>query len=389
MDAGRLTWATVQHAVRRVGRSPALDVVLAAALGCYAALDALRTTDFPQPHSVSAALVAVSAAFLVLRRGRPLTGLAGALGGLAAVYLAVGHYEAGAAVLIALIATYSAGAYGRNLAFTAAVVFAFGVTTGLREGAAEALPDMAWSWVVLGLALGGGLTARRLRGQSQSARRQVQQLRHEQQALAEAAAREERQRIARELHDIISHGVGVMVLQAGAAEQVLDTDLGKAREALQLIRATGQEAITELGTLVALIRDEQPPGRDPQPTLHDVERLAATTRSAGLAVCVQTEGEPRDLPASVELNAYRVIQEGLTNALKHAPGSAVQVIVRYHPGGLDVEVRDDGADSAGGPGTRRGLAGLRERAAVFGGQFEAGRDPQGGWKVRASFPAAP
>jgi signal transduction histidine kinase len=384
MNAGRLTWATV----RRAARSPALDLVLAVVLGCYAALDALRTTDFPQPHGVSAALVAVSAAFLVLRRVRPLTALTGALGGLAAVYLALGHYEAGAAVLIGVIATYSAGAYGRNLPFTVAVVFAFGVTTGLRQPAAEALPDMAWSWAVLALALGVGLTARRLRGQSQSAQRQVQQMRQEQQALAEAAARQERQRIARELHDIISHGLGVVVLQAGAAEQVLDRDPGRAREALQLIRGTGLEAITELGTLVALIRDEQPPGRDPQPTLRDVERLA-TTRSAGLAVTVQTDGQPRDLPASVELNAYRVIQEGLTNALKHAPGSAVQVVLRYHPGGLDVEVRDDGTGTAGGPGSRRGLAGLRERAAVFGGQFEAGRDPQGGWKIRASFPTAP
>jgi signal transduction histidine kinase len=121
-------------------------------------------------------------------------------------------------------------------------------------------------------------------------------MRQEQQALAEAAARQERQRIARELHDIISHGLGVVVLQAGAAEQVLDRDPGKAGEAMQLIRATGLEAITELGTLVALIRDEQPPGRDPQPTLRDVERLAATTRSAGLAVTVQTEGSRGTCP---------------------------------------------------------------------------------------------
>ena len=384
MDAVRLT-----RAVRRVARSPALDVVLVVVLGGFAALDALRTTDFPLPHGVSAALAATSAAFLALRRVRPLTSLTGALGGLAAIYLASGHYEAGTSVLIALVAAYSAGAYGRNLAFTVAVVFGFGLTTGLREAASEALPDMAWSWAVLGLALGVGLTARRVRGQSQVARRRVEQLQQEQRAVVEAAARQERQRIARELHDIISHGLGVVVLQAGAAEQVLGQDPAKTREALHLIRETGQEAITELGTLVALIRDEQPPGLDPQPTLRDVERLAASTRSAGLDVTVETAGQPRDLPSSVELNAYRVVQEGLTNALKHAPGSAVRVTLRYNPGGLDVEVSDNGQGTAAGLGTRRGLIGLRERAAVFGGQFEAGRDPDGGWKVRASFPTAP
>ena len=383
MDAVRLT-----RAVRRVARSPALDVMLATGLGAFAVLDALRTNDFPAPHGVSAALVAVSAVFLAGRRVRPLISLTGALGGLAAIYLALGHYEAGASVLIALVAAYSAGAHGRNLAFTVAVVYAFGVTTGLRERASDALPDMAWSWVVLSLALGAGLTARRVRGQSRVAQHRMEQLQREQRALAEAAARQERQRIARELHDIISHGLGVVVLQAGAADQVLDQDPGKTREALRLIRATGQEAITELGTLVGLIRDEQPLDRDPQPTLREVERLVATTRSAGLAVTVQTEGQPRDLPPSVELNAYRVIQEGLTNALKHAPGATVGVLLRYHPGGLDVEVRDDGAGTAAGPGTRRGLIGLRERAAVFGGQFEAGRDPEGGWKLRASFPTA-
>ncbi|MBM0224245.1 sensor histidine kinase [Micromonospora sp. ATA51] len=141
-----------------------------------------------------------------------------------------------------------------------------------------------------------------------------------------------------------------------------------------------------MGTLVGLIRDEPGPGRDPQPTLGDIERLVATTRSAGLAVHVQTEGKERDLPASVELNAYRVVQEGLTNALKHAGRADVRVVLRYRADGIEVEVSDDGAGTGQGPGGRRGLIGLGERVAVFGGRFEAGRDPRGGWKVRASFP---
>ena len=148
-----------------------------------------------------------------VRRVRPLTSFTGALGGLAAVYLALGHYEAGAAVIIALIAAYSAGAHGRNLPFTVAVLVAFSATTGLGQPAGQAVPDMLWSCAVLALALAVGLTVRRLLGQTQAAQRRVLRVQQEQQALAEAAAREERRRIARELHDIISHGLGVVVLK--------------------------------------------------------------------------------------------------------------------------------------------------------------------------------
>jgi signal transduction histidine kinase len=372
--------------VRRAARSPLLDIVLALSLATYAGLDAFRTSDWPEPRSASAGLAVTSACFLAVRRISPLVSFAGALGALAVVYVAFGHYEAGASVLIGLVAAYSVGAYGRNLPFAVAVLAGFAATTGLGQPAAEGVPDLLWTCVALLLPLAVGLTARRLRGQARAAEHRADVLKQDQQALADAAASEERRRIARELHDVISHGLGVVVLHAGAAEQVLDRDPDKARDALRLIRAAGQEAITEMGTLVGLIRDEPGPGRDPQPTLSDIERLAATTRSAGLAVHVQTEGKERDLPASVELNAYRVVQEGLTNALKHAGRAEVRVVLRYHADGIEVEVCDDGAGTGQGPGAHRGLIGLRERVAVFGGRFEAGRDPRGGWKIRASFP---
>ena len=144
-----------------------------------------------------------------------------------------------------------------------------------------------------------------------------------------------------------------------------------------------------MGTLVGLIHDGAGPQRDPQPTLNDIERLIATTRSAGLAAHLQIEGNARDLPATVELNAYRVIQEALTNALKHADRATVCVILRYRADGVEVQVADDGVGAGQGSGARRGLAGLRERVAVFGGRFDAGRDPRGGWKVTAFFPTAP
>ncbi|WP_078655774.1 sensor histidine kinase [Streptomyces fulvoviolaceus] len=373
-------------AVRGVARSPLLDVVLALLLTAYVGLDALHTSDWPEPRWASAALAMTSAAFLAVRRVCPLISFTGALGALAAVYVALGHYETGSSVLVALVAAYSAGAYGGNLPFALALLAGFAATTGLGQPAQEAVPDLLWTFTALSLPLAVGLTAQRLRSRVQTAERRADLLKREQQALAEAVADEERRRIARELHDVISHGLGVVVLHAGAAEQVLDVDPGKAREALRLIRTTGQEAIAELGTLVGLIRDEPRPELHPQPTLSDVERLVATTRTAGLAVRLRTEGMERDLPASVELNAYRVVQEGLTNVLKHAGRAEVRVVLRYCHDGVEVEIADDGTGASPGPGAHRGLIGLRERVAVFGGRFEAGPDPRGGWKVNASFP---
>jgi signal transduction histidine kinase len=162
----------------------------------------------------------------------------------------------------------------------------------------------------------------------------------------------------------------------------------RARQALAQIRQTGQEAIGELSTLVGLIR-EDPPTSDPQPTLADIARLVESTRAAGLEVQLHTQGPARPLPAAVELNAYRVVQEGLTNALKHAGHAKVNVLLHYLPSNLEIEIVDDGHAAQRGSGGRHGLPGLRERVAVFGGRFEAGSQPHGGWRIRASFPTTP
>jgi signal transduction histidine kinase len=169
---------------------------------------------------------------------------------------------------------------------------------------------------------------------------------------------------------------------------VLDRDPARARQALAQIRQTGQEAIAELSTLVGLIRADASTSADPQPTLADLERLVETTRAAGLDVHVDTQGLARPLPAAVELNAYRVVQEGLTNALKYASRARVTVVLHYQSGNLEVEVIDDGCGAARGRGGRHGLSGLRARVAIFGGRFEAGSQPGGGWRIRASFPTA-
>ncbi|MGW3118496.1 sensor histidine kinase [Streptomyces sp. NPDC001107] len=375
--------------VRRVLRSPLLDGVLAVALAAYAAADALTGGEWPEPHPVSAVLAALAGGFLAARRTRPLISLTGALGALAAVSVALGHYESGSSVLIALSAAYAAGAYGGNVPYALAVLTAFALTEGIGQPAAEATPDVLWTCAALALPFGVGRSVRQLTSRARAAERHAHLLRREQRELAQAAAEAERRRIARELHDVISHGLAVVMLQAGAAEHVLDSDPGKAREALRQIRATGQEAINGMSTLVGMAQDGQP-ARHPPPTLADLEHLVVTTRTAGLAVSVHTEGEPRKLDASVELNAYRVAQEGLTNALKHAGGAEVRIVLRYQPDAVEVEVHDDGATDTGrGPGSRQGIVGLRERAAVFGGHLQAGPDPRGGWTLRAAFPTTP
>ena len=200
---------------------------------------------------------------------------------------------------------------------------------------------------------------------------------------------EERRRIARELHDIISHSLGVLVLQAGAAEQVLERDPERAREVLHSIRATGQEAIGEMGTLLGLIRGEAVASREPQPSLADLDRLVAKMREAGLDVGLEIQGERRPLPAALELSAFRIVQEGLTNALKHAGPAHTCVRLRYGDDELEVEVADDGNGNGNGRGNRRGLAGIGERVAVFGGRLDAGPRPDGGWTLRAGFPLTP
>lgn len=212
------------------------------------------------------------------------------------------------------------------------------------------------------------------------------ELEREQDARAQAAVEEERRRIARELHDILAHSLGVLVLQAGAAEQVLERDPSRAREVLRSIRATGQEAIEELGTLLALEHGKPEHSLEPQPSLADLERLLTTTREAGLPVDLEIEGERRELPAAVELSAYRIIQEGLTNALKHAGARQARAVLRYRQHELELEVSDDGPGHANGRGSHRGLAGIGERVNVFGGRFDAGPQPEGGWTLRVNLP---
>jgi signal transduction histidine kinase len=208
---------------------------------------------------------------------------------------------------------------------------------------------------------------------------------------ARRAVSEEQARIARELHDVIAHSVSVIVVQAGAAEDVFDTRPDQARAALGSIERAGRDALRELRRLLSAVRPGEPGAGaiEPQPGLDRLDDLAEPLRAGGLAVIVRREGPAAELPAGVDLSAYRIVQEALTNTVRHARATRAEVTVHYRDDAVEIDVRDDGrgtpgdgVNSVGG----HGLMGMRERASLLGGTLEAGPLPRGGYRVHARLP---
>ncbi len=206
---------------------------------------------------------------------------------------------------------------------------------------------------------------------------------------ARLAVADERTRIARELHDVVGHSVSVMTVQASAARRLLRPHQEKEREALLVVEQTGREALAEMRRMVGVLRrPDEAPALAPQPSLEHLDRLLAQAREAGLPVELRIEGEPEALPASVDLTAYRLVQEGLTNAIKHARAQCAEVVVRYGDGHVELTVTDDGSGDGGGESGGHGLIGMRERVSVYGGELEAGPLAGGGYRLRARLPVS-
>ena len=216
------------------------------------------------------------------------------------------------------------------------------------------------------------------------------QLEREREENARRAVFEERVRIARELHDVVAHHVSVMGVQAGAARRVMEGQPDKAKDALSSIEAASRQAVSELQRLLGFLR--QGGEREtvaPQPSMKHLSALVVQMREAGLQVAVTTEGEERPLPTSVDLSAYRIVQEALTNTLKHAGPANARVTVRYEDEAVEVEIMDDGGSQARSPsrdGSGVGLIGMREQVSLHGGELEAGPRPDRGFLVRARLP---
>jgi signal transduction histidine kinase len=363
------------------------DALLALALAVLLELQVLLAGE---PGAAPASVVAALAITVPLawRRRAPLAvvlafavicPLQGLLGG----ELFNGYPPLIGALAAGVLAFYSLGAHTPDRQATPGLLAGIaGMWTGVLASGEVDVQSFVFSAGLVGLApwlAGRTNRARRLRAEA---------LDRERDQRARAAASEERQRIARELHDVVAHGIVLMVLQAQGARRILDHDADRAREALEAIEETGQTALAEIRRSLGILRDEHARAElAPQRSLDDLGALIDEMREAGLTVDLRVEGERRELREGIDRSAYRIVQEALTNTIKHAGLVPTHVTVTYEPDRLVLEVADEGDGAAaedGGAG--QGLAGMRERVRLHGGELDAHPVAGHGFVVRARIP---
>jgi signal transduction histidine kinase len=326
---------------------------------------------------------AVSAAVAV-RRQYPTTVGVGAQGLMWLDFNLWHDLTAGAWTIAWFCALYGLAVWASPRRFAAGTAFVLVTNLGLVPisgqgggGLAVAVPFAAGTFAVM-------LIIRRI---VRHRDRRAELAERERDVAAREAVVEERARIARELHDAIAHNVSMMVVQAGAERRVLGTASASTKEVLETIEQMGRGALTEMRRLVGMLRTDTPDLLTPQPRLADLPTLMAQIREAGLPVDFQVEGQSRELPVGIELSAYRIVQEALTNALKHAGQTHAAVRLLYSADSLELEITDEGGEELSGvPGGGQGLVGMRERVTLYGGQFTAGARPSGGFAVRVLLP---
>ena len=364
--------------------APALPVALIQVVGAY--LAGRHQTPFRHYDALAAVLLAAGPAALVARRRHPRAVLA-AVFALTLAYIAAG-YPDGPVYLALVVAFFTAVLYGHRRAAWASLAVGYpsflladplfhhgpGPTLAQAVGLAAWLGVMAASAEVVRSRRERGMEA--IRTRDEEARRR---------------AGEERMRIARELHDVLAHDISLINVQAGVALHLMDDDPEQARTALTAIRQASKDALGELRSVLEVLRqvDEGEP-RSPTAGLDHLDRLVAGATAAGVDVRVETGGAPRPLPPSVDLAAFRIIQEALTNVTRHAGRATATISLTYGDDALDVQVDDDGAGphASAGPqhGGGNGIPGMKERAVALGGRLEAGPRPGGGFRIRSSLP---
>src|SRR4051812_19287879 len=372
-----------------VGRRPSRgDLALAVLVGVVGLQSASDADGLKDPAWAVIALIECTALPLAVRSLWPLPVLGITLAAAVAGDLLFGGLQL-AGPLIALYTV--ARRHERPVSLTAAVLTALGLVVSAASRAAQSpvFAIVLYAALVAAWAIGDNL--RRRHAYLTRVRAREARMEEEQQERARVAVAEERARIARELHDVISHNVSVMVLQAAAGADVFTPHPERSREALGSIETAGREALAELRRLLSVV--QAPAGEEPDlappPGLTRLPELVERVRATGLDVSVTVTGDARALPSGIDFSAYRIVQEALTNTLKHGHAATARVDLSFGEDMLDVQIVDDGTATAEADArTRRGhgLIGMRERAAVFGGELEAGPRSQGGFAVRASIP---
>ncbi|MET9591900.1 histidine kinase [Streptomyces sp. NPDC006516] len=337
-------------------------------------------------------LAAVASGALALRRRYPL----GVLCVVTAATLATPHSVMRLTFYAFVIAVYSAAVHSPYRTATLAALPVSVVLVGTSGNSATPIvPNEYIALLILVPMAGAAVGLRTWKLRTDEGRTRLSALEREQAEVLRRAVEHERARIARELHDVVTHNVSVMVIQAGAARKIMKASPEQAGEALLAVEAGGRAAMTELRHVMGLLTmDDRADGTDadagaelaPQPGLDQLETLIGRVRDTGLRVSLTVTGPPRPLPPGLELAAYRVVQEGLTNAVKHAVGATAAVTVEYGPQRLRVEVTDTGGHPGVCTGSGRGLIGLRERLAVYDGTLNTGRRLTGGYRVEALIP---
>jgi signal transduction histidine kinase len=369
---------------RTPSRPQRSDVLIAGALAVWALLEAIFV-EGPGSIPVRIGVALVVTLPLVFRRQAPL-GVIALIGAVIVVLsITADEPENGTFPFPSLLfATFSVGLYARRLpAAIAGLVIAIGCPiVFFNSPIYESTGPAATNFAVMAFFLSGAWTlGLLLHRRAEQARLAIA----ESGELARSAVSDERARIARELHDVIAHSVSVIAVQAGAAEQQLESDPEKAREHLGAVRRTSREAMTEMRRLLGVLREDEA-SYAPQPGIGRLPDLLDEARSGGLDVDLSEEGERPQLSPGLDLTVYRLVQEALTNARKHSGSGRAQVRIRYEARELELEVSNEvnGRVPEQGPGGH-GLVGMRERVRLFGGSFDAGRD-DGSFHVRARLP---
>lgn len=352
-----------------------------------------------QSAAVTVGVLLLGSVPVAWRRRFPLAVLALTFAALVA-HEALGYPQA--PLLGAFVAIYSVGAYcDRRTATVAASVAVVAYVASRLVNVSEfgdALVELVPNVIVVLAVWGLGVNMATIRRYAADLEDRAGRLEREREENARRAAADERSRIARELHDVIAHNVSVMVVQAGGARRVLNAMPERAGEALKSIEATGREALAEMRRLLGILRmDGASRPLEPQPGVDQLDALVAHMNDAGLRVQLVVEGQTHLLPPGIDLSIYRIVQEALTNTLKHGGQASARVVLRYLERELELEVTDDGSAVPShrrrrstrrddGPGQTHGLIGMRERAALFGGELRAGPRPEGGYSVIARLP---